>query len=127
MVVVLMGLNGVGAYGFLTGAHLEHVVAGELAVSDRAADVEARLDVQAHVVASLDRQLGQIDAAIEKATKRGRVGGAMRIADEQRRPRPTLSRRGSARRASWPSCRSSRQELTPSASAPPLMLVPFGT
>jgi hypothetical protein len=79
MVTVLTALNAVGAYGFLTRAHLDHVVAGELAVSDRAADVGGRVDVQAHVVANLDKQLGH------------RSSGAMRIADEQRRARADLN------------------------------------
>jgi hypothetical protein len=84
MVFVLMGLNAIGAYGFLTRAHLDHVVAAELTVSDRAADVGARLDVHAQVVRSIDRQLAQIDAAIEEAAKWGRVSGAMCIAEVQR-------------------------------------------
>jgi hypothetical protein len=91
MVIVLMGLNAIGAYGFLTRVHLDHAVVSELATSDRAADVSARLDVQGHVVANLDKQLGQIDAAIDEATRRGRSSGAMRLAEEQRRARAHLA------------------------------------
>jgi hypothetical protein len=72
-------------------AHLDHLTASELALSDRVADVEARLDVQAHVVANIDRQLTQIDAAVEEATRRGRSTGAMRIAGEQRHARADLA------------------------------------
>jgi hypothetical protein len=90
MVMILMALNAIGAYGFLIRVHLNHVVESEVATSDRAADVGARLDVQQHVVQGLDQQIAQIDAAIEGATKRGRSTGAMHIAEQQRRARADL-------------------------------------
>jgi hypothetical protein len=72
-------------------AHIEHALAGDLAVTGRAADVDARLAVQVGVVADLDRRLGQIDGAIEKATDRGRATSAMNLADQQRRTRVDLA------------------------------------
>jgi len=68
-----MGLNAIGIYGYLSRAHVEHALAGELAVAGRAADVDARLTVQAAVVADLNRRISQIDGAIEEATRRGRT------------------------------------------------------
>ena len=87
LVAVLMGLNAIGAYGFLAKAHIGHAVASETAVAGRAADVDARLSVQAGVVADLDRRIAQIDSAVEKATDRGRTAVAMKLADEQRKAR----------------------------------------
>src|SRR6266436_4045414 len=54
LVIVLMGLNVVGVFGFLAKAHIGHQVEGDIAVAGRAADIEARLAVQAEKVADLD-------------------------------------------------------------------------
>src|SRR5258706_12214247 len=63
LVAVLMGLNAVGCYGFLAKAHIGHQVEGETVVSARAADIEARLAVQAEKVADLTKQIADLDAA----------------------------------------------------------------
>jgi len=47
MIAILMGLNAVGVFGFLTRAHHDHSVAVDLAPTVRAADGEACLVVQA--------------------------------------------------------------------------------
>jgi len=85
-----MGLNAIGAYGFLAKAHIGHVVEGDIAFVGRAADTDARLSVQAGIVADFDRRLGQIDGAIEKATSKGRTAAAMALADQQRKVRGQL-------------------------------------
>jgi hypothetical protein len=54
LVAVLMVLNSIGVYGFLSRAHIEHALAGDLTVASKAADVEARLAVQASVVTDLE-------------------------------------------------------------------------
>jgi uncharacterized protein HemX len=90
LVTVLMGLNAIGAYGFLAKAHIGHAVAGETAVAGRAAEVDARLNVQAGVVADLDRRIAQIDAAVDKSTAKGRTNAAMALADQQRKTRAEL-------------------------------------
>ncbi len=63
LVAVLMLLNAVGCFGFLSKAHIGHQVEGETVVSARAADIEARLAVQAEKVADLTKQIGDLDAA----------------------------------------------------------------
>ena len=63
LVAVLMGLNAVGCYGFLAKAHIAHQVEGDVAVADRAADIEAHLSVQAEKVADLTKQIADLDAA----------------------------------------------------------------
>jgi hypothetical protein len=91
LVAVLMGLNAVGCYGFLAKAHIGHQVEGETAVGARAADIEARISVQADQVADLDRRIAQIDAAVDKATAKRRTGAAMQLAADQRRDRAELA------------------------------------
>jgi hypothetical protein len=90
MIGVLMGLNAIGVFGFLTRAHLDHMAAVDLALADRAADVEARVDIQAQTVGDLDRRIAQIDSAIEESTRLGRPIGAMTIADQRRRDRADI-------------------------------------
>jgi len=90
MIGVLMGLNAVGVFGFLTKAHLDHMVTVDLALADKAADIEARLAIQAQTVADFDRRIAQIDAAIEESTRLGRPVGAMAIADQKRRDRTDI-------------------------------------
>jgi hypothetical protein len=51
----------------------------------------ARIDVQAHTVAGLDRRLGQIDSAIEEAAKRGRTTTALTAIEAQRKSREALA------------------------------------
>jgi hypothetical protein len=91
LVAVLMALNAIGAYGFLAKAHIGHAVGGETAVAGRAADVDARITVQAGVLADLDRRIAQIDGAVEKATSKGRTAAAMALADQQRKTRADLA------------------------------------
>src|SRR6185437_15435713 len=87
MIGVLMGLNAVGVFGFLTRAHLDHMTAIDQALADRTAGTEVRLAIQIRTVADLDRRISQIDAAIEESTRLGRPLGAMTIADQKRRER----------------------------------------
>src|SRR5258705_5754599 len=61
LVLVLMTLNAVGAFGFLSKAHIASALAGDLAVAGRSADTDARLSMQAGVVADFDRRIAQID------------------------------------------------------------------
>jgi hypothetical protein len=50
-------------YGFLAKAHIEHAVAGDLAVSGRAAKIDANISIQADKVADLRKQIADLDAA----------------------------------------------------------------
>jgi hypothetical protein len=90
LVLVLMGLNVVGVYGFLAKAHIGHQVEGETAIGGRMAEIQGRISVQEGVVASVDRQIAQIDKAVETATQRGRTSGAMQLAANQKRNRADL-------------------------------------
>jgi hypothetical protein len=91
LVIVLMGLNVVGAFGFLAKAHIGHQVEGDVAVAGRAAHIDGRISVQADLVADLDRRIGQIDGAVEKSTAKGRTNAAMQLAADQRRNRAELA------------------------------------
>jgi hypothetical protein len=99
LITVLMGMNAIGAYGFLAKAHIGHQVEGDVLAAGRSADADARISVQTGVLADLDRRIAQIDSAVEKATSKGRTGSAMALADQQRKTRADLvaERTGQAR------------------------------
>src|SRR5258706_1761509 len=63
LVAGLAIINAIGAYGFLAKAHIDHALAGDLAVSGRAADIDAGISVQADKVADLSKQIADLDAA----------------------------------------------------------------
>jgi hypothetical protein len=90
LVAVLMGLNAIGAYGFLAKAHIGHRVEGETALASRVADIEARIGLQKGIVSDLDRRIGQIDGAVEKAISKALGNSAMALADQQRKTRADL-------------------------------------
>jgi hypothetical protein len=90
LVAVLMGLNAIGAYGFLAKAHIGHRVDGDVAVAGKVADIDGRLAVQAALVSDLDRRIAQIDGAVEKATAKGRTAAAMALAGDHRKTRSEL-------------------------------------
>jgi hypothetical protein len=90
LVAILMVLNAVGCFGYLSRAHIASALAGDLAVAGRGADAEARLNMQAGIVADLDHRIAQIDKAVETATSRGRTGSAMALADQKRKTRTDL-------------------------------------
>jgi len=90
LVLVLMGLNVVGAFGFLAKAHIGHQVEGETAIGGRMAEIQGRISLQKGIVAGLDRQIAQIDLAVEKSTSKGRTNAAMQLAADQKRNRADL-------------------------------------
>jgi hypothetical protein len=91
LVGILMALNAVGCFGYLSKAHIASALAGNLAVAGHTADIDGRLSMQGGVVADLDRRIAQIDTAIEKETEKGRAASAMKLAEEQRRTRTDLA------------------------------------
>src|SRR5712672_2160086 len=81
-------INAAGVYAQLVAAHVGD--RGATTSRLQTADLEAKISVQAHTVADLDRRLAQIDTAVEKATERGRTAAAMKLADDQRKARAGL-------------------------------------
>jgi hypothetical protein len=94
LVVFIFGLaviNATGVYAQLVSAHVGERGEATYRLEERTADLEARIDVQAHKVADLDRRLGQIDTAIEESAKRGRTKSALSAIESQRKIRGELA------------------------------------
>jgi hypothetical protein len=84
-------INAVGVHAQLVSAHVGERGAAQSDLETKTADLEARIDVQAHKVADLDRRLGQIDSTIEEAAKRGRTKTALSAIEGQRKTRAELA------------------------------------
>jgi hypothetical protein len=69
LVAVLMVLNSIGVYGFLSRAHIEHALAGDITVASRAADVEAHLDAKQADLDDIKARIAQLDQTRTVATK----------------------------------------------------------
>src|SRR5262249_47511256 len=89
-VAILMALNAVGCFGYLSQAHIASSLAGDLAVTGRGADIEARLAMQAGVGGDLDRRIAQIAKAVGTAARQGRTRSGMALIDQQRKTRGEL-------------------------------------
>ena len=61
------------------------------AIEMQDAALAARIEVQTHTVADLDRRLGLTDTAIEEATKRGKTNTALSAMEAQRRARASIA------------------------------------
>jgi hypothetical protein len=90
LILTIAAINAAGVYSQLIAAHLGEHTAAVSAVGVQASALDARIEMQAHTVADLDRRIAQIDSAIETATQRGRTSAAMKLADDQRKARAGL-------------------------------------
>ncbi len=84
-------INAAGVYAQLVAAHVGDRGAAQSAIQTQDAALAARIEVQAHTVADLDRRLGQIDSAIEEAAKRGKTNTALSAIEGQHRARAGLA------------------------------------
>jgi hypothetical protein len=93
LVAFVLGLaviNAAGVFSQLVAAHIGERGAAQSDIEAKDAALAAKLESQIHIVADLDRRLGQIDTTIEEAAKRGRTNTALSAIDSQRKVRGAL-------------------------------------
>ena len=93
MVTLVAGLaliNAAGVFGKLVEAHVTVAASTHSSVTERIEAVDARVKAQSAVIADLDSRVAQIDRAVDKSTRRGRVTRALDIAAQQRVTRDGL-------------------------------------
>src|SRR5215470_6276573 len=90
LILMIAGICAAGVYSQLIAAHVGERGAAQSAVSISLDVTTTKIAAQQHVVADIDRRLGQIDSAIEEATKRGRTKTALDAMESQRRLRAGL-------------------------------------
>jgi hypothetical protein len=94
LVVLVAGLaiiNAAGVYAQLVAAHVGDRGAATSLVETQDATLVARIAVQTHTVADLDRRLNQVDTAIEEAAKRGKTNAALSAMEGQKKARAGLA------------------------------------
>lgn len=93
LVVLVAGLaiiNAAGVYAQLVAAHVGERGNASVVLETQTATLDAKISVQQHTVADLDRRLGQIDSAIEEANRRGKTKTAMATMEGQQKSRAGL-------------------------------------
>ncbi len=91
LVAGLALINATGVYAQLVAAHVGERGAATSAIETQTADLDAKISVQAHNVADLDRRLSQIDSAIEEAARRGKTNTALSAIEGQRQRRQAIA------------------------------------
>ncbi len=90
LVAGLAVINATGVYAQLVAAHVGLRGEATSAIETQDAALGARIEVQAHGVADLDRRLNQVDVAIEEAARRGKTTTALSAMEAQRKARAAL-------------------------------------
>ena len=90
LVAGLALINAAGVFGTLVEAHVSVAASARSSIAERIETLDARVTAQSATVADLDRRVAQIDKAVDESTRRGRVAGAMTIANQQRATRDGL-------------------------------------
>ena len=83
-------INAAGVDAQLVAAHVGERGAATSHLEAQTAHLEAKISVQAYNIADLDRRLGEIDSAIEDASKHGKTNGAFSAIESQRTARAGL-------------------------------------
>lgn len=112
LVTGLALINAAGVFGRLVEAHVVVAASARSGVSERMAVVDARLSSQSATIADLDHRISQIDAAVDESTRRGRIVGAMNLADQQRKTRDGLNVQREAARATLIEMQTQRAALS---------------
>src|SRR5262249_32341465 len=87
LVAGLAIINATGVYAQLVSAHVGERGAAVALRETQDAELAGRIEVASHAVADLDARVGQIDAAVAEATRRGRTNAALAEMEGQRRTR----------------------------------------
>jgi hypothetical protein len=92
-VFVLMLISSMGVFGFLSKAHIDQQLNINTGQADQLEIIQSRISSEKEVIADLDKQIAQIDAAINKMTDRGQAQSSLKAADQQRKNRDGLVRK----------------------------------
>lgn len=89
-VAVLMFITSMGTFGFLSRAHIEQQLNITTGDADRIAVIDSQIQNEKSIVADYDKQIAQIDDALNKITEKGRGESSLQAADKQRKTRNEL-------------------------------------
>jgi len=92
-VIVLMFITSMGIFGFLSKAHIDQTVNLNTGAVDQIQILNSKIGFEKQSIEDLDKQIQQIDAALNKMTDRGQAATALKAADQQRKTRESLVKR----------------------------------
>jgi hypothetical protein len=92
-ILVLMLITSMGIFGFLSKAHIEQNLAMNTGVTEQIEIINNDIKSVEGSIADLNKQVAQIDAAIEKMTEKNRAENSLKAAEQQRKTRGDLIKR----------------------------------
>lgn len=91
--VILMIITSMGIFGFLSKAHIEQQITTGAGTAEQIQIVDNQIKIHGDSIAQMDRQLEQINAAIEKINQTNSGRASLVAVDGQRKNRDELIRR----------------------------------
>ena len=95
-IIVLMLITSMGIFGFLSKAHIEQQVNINSGAKEQIEILDFQIKTKEDSIADIDREIEQINAALEKMTERGQAKSSLSAADGQKRNRDNLLKRKQA-------------------------------
>lgn len=89
-IAVLMLITSMGIFGFLSKSHIEQQVLLNTGVKEQIEILDFKISISENTIKDVDRQIEQINAAIEKLTERNQERTSIYVADTQRKNRDAL-------------------------------------
>lgn len=89
-VVVLMFITSMGIFGFLSKAHIDQTVQLNTGAGDQIQIIDSKIAFEKQSIDNIDRQIAQIDSAVEKYTEKGQASSSLKAAAAQRKTRDDL-------------------------------------
>lgn len=89
-VVLLMFITSMGIFGFLSKAHIEQTLMINSGDKDQISIVENNIKSENVLIEDLNKQIQQIDAAVNKMNDSGKSATSLKAADQQRKTRNGL-------------------------------------
>lgn len=89
-VFILMFINSVGIFGYLSKAHISQEILNNAEISQTEI-IQSKLDNEKSIIKDLDNQITQIDNAISKLTDQGKANTSLAQANAQRKNRDNLT------------------------------------
>jgi uncharacterized protein YlxW (UPF0749 family) len=92
-VCVLMFITSMGTFGFLSKAHIDQSLVINTGTKDEVAIIQQKIDFEKESNEDLNKQISQIDTALNKLTEKGQASSSLKAADQQRKTRDELLRK----------------------------------
>ncbi len=89
-VFILMFITSMGIFGYLSKAHIEQKLGVNVGVVEQIEILDNRIKIHIDNIVDINRQLNQIDVALEKMTSQGQAKGSIAVGDQQKKNKEIL-------------------------------------